>query len=357
MDNMGVILYEFMRERSDPDLPYEVKPNLDLRVWDYHIVTNADGFRDKSYSIKKPENVFRIVILGDSITFGSGIEENRDVYHYVLEEMFHNADLPHDMKVEVIAAAVPGYDLYTELSMLKEKCLKYDPDLVMFAYCLNDMRDAVYSCEYAKGLHLGHSKPSLIKLPPSIRRFLRRSVLYSYLAYSVNLFVSNMEAKMAQRQIEEESRNAEKKEEVKKPDMPHPEPPGRQLYFPENSEWYSIYKYSHRGKYLAISEKYIFGPLKELAQEHGFNVVLVIFPAFEKNLLYFPVGDRYVFDDVHQTLQEVCEKYGFYTMDLKNYLRAQSFEEVAMDDCHLSLSGHKKAAESLYYYVRENFID
>ena len=31
MDNLGVISYEFMRETGDPDLPFELKPNLDMK--------------------------------------------------------------------------------------------------------------------------------------------------------------------------------------------------------------------------------------------------------------------------------------------------------------------------------------
>ena len=70
MDNLGVISYEFMRELSDPDLPYEIRPHVDITTGMYHIVTNRDGFRDRDYAIKKDDDVMRILVIGDSITFG-----------------------------------------------------------------------------------------------------------------------------------------------------------------------------------------------------------------------------------------------------------------------------------------------
>ena len=35
---------------------------------------NKYGFRDGDYSLKKPKSTFRIIILGDSITAGGGVE-------------------------------------------------------------------------------------------------------------------------------------------------------------------------------------------------------------------------------------------------------------------------------------------
>jgi len=362
MDNLGVISYEFMRERSDPDLPYELKPNLDLISQPYHIVTNSDGFRDKEYAVKKPENTFRVLVLGDSITFGFGIRENADIYYNILEEMLnaYARKMGLDKKIEVIGIAAPGYDSYTELSILKKKGLKYKPDVVFFAYCLNDIRDAVYSCEFAKGLKLGYSKPSLIKMPSFLRRLLRKSVLYSYLAYSVNLFVSDMQARREveilskEKEMDNTKRNMLSQE---KPEKTAPDESGPPLYFHEGSEWYHIYQNSHSGPYAKIVDNYVFNDLEKLAETYAFKVVFVIFPAFEKNPQYFPGGNRYVFEDAHRNLTEMLRGHAFGVLDLKPYLSGMRFQDVAMDDCHLSLNGHRKVAEVLYLYAKKNFID
>ena len=39
-----------------------------------YIRYNKHGYRDYEYSLKKSEDVFRILVIGDSQTFGSGIK-------------------------------------------------------------------------------------------------------------------------------------------------------------------------------------------------------------------------------------------------------------------------------------------
>jgi len=355
MDNLGVMSYDFMRERSDPDLTYELKPNLDMETGGYHMVTNSDGFRDREYRVKKGPNTTRILILGDSITFGFGIKENKDIYYNLLEEELNARakSSGSDKSFEVIGIAAPGYNTYTELSLLKKKGIKYDPDLVIFAYCLNDMRDAAYSYEYANGARSGCAKASLIKMPSWMRRLLRRSVFYSYLAHSANRFVANLGAR-------KESKALEKKHEAGAPAAEQNDDPAVQeqaFYLPEGSEWYNIYKSTHRGEYLEVFDNYILNDLEKLSAKHDFDVVFVIFPAFEKYPAYFPQGPRYLFDDVHATLKETFEKHGFRALDLKKPLEGRKFDEIAIDDCHLSREGHGLTAKILHDYFKENLID
>jgi hypothetical protein len=56
---------------GDPLLLWRLKPNLNQVVWDYTVLsTNAQGFRaDYPIQAKLP-GTFRIICLGDSVTFG-----------------------------------------------------------------------------------------------------------------------------------------------------------------------------------------------------------------------------------------------------------------------------------------------
>jgi len=90
---------------------------------------NSEGFRDVEHSIEKPNNTFRILVLGASETEFGG---NRiaDLYPRVLEGYLNNHS--KTVKYEVIMMAQVGTFFDTKLCMLKNNGLKYSPDLVLF---------------------------------------------------------------------------------------------------------------------------------------------------------------------------------------------------------------------------------
>src|SRR3989344_8286280 len=49
------------------------------------ISTNSFGFRGKEISQKKPTSVFRILLLGDSMTLGWGVEDD-ETFAFIAEE-------------------------------------------------------------------------------------------------------------------------------------------------------------------------------------------------------------------------------------------------------------------------------
>ncbi|MGH8558026.1 MAG: SGNH/GDSL hydrolase family protein [Methylococcales bacterium] len=95
---------------------------------------NSRGCRDNEYSAKKPDGVFRILALGDSFTFGMGVEAE-DTYPDRLEQILRNKGY----SVEVINCAVIGYDMWQHKVGLKEKTLSYHPDLITLGIFVNDL--------------------------------------------------------------------------------------------------------------------------------------------------------------------------------------------------------------------------
>ena len=82
----------YERISNNSKLIYDLLPNavaiengywVDIKPTSVRI--NSDGFRDKNYSIEKPNGVFRIVAIGDSLTFGFGVE-SEESYPKVLEK-------------------------------------------------------------------------------------------------------------------------------------------------------------------------------------------------------------------------------------------------------------------------------
>ncbi|HET9831456.1 MAG TPA: SGNH/GDSL hydrolase family protein, partial [Vicinamibacterales bacterium] len=100
---------------------------------------NNLGFRDpRDYQLAKGARTFRIVTLGDSVTFGhSSVYEH--TYPYLLEQQLKR--WRPDVDWQVWNVAVPGYNTSQELAHLKEIGPQFKPDLVVVGFFENDLVD------------------------------------------------------------------------------------------------------------------------------------------------------------------------------------------------------------------------
>jgi len=97
------------------------------------INTNSDGLRDREHF--PCDNCYKILALGDSFTFGDGVELN-DTYLSILEDRLNkNAN----KKYEIIKAGVAGYSTYNEKLYLEKNGLKYHPDIVFVQFWWDDL--------------------------------------------------------------------------------------------------------------------------------------------------------------------------------------------------------------------------
>jgi hypothetical protein len=115
----------------------ELKPNATdqmIGVFNEYNITikvNSLGWRDKEYTLKKPANTIRILILGDSFVFGEGVESS-EIFGNVLEDMLNSQ--PQEMThYEVFTMGVGGYTTDNEYLQYQDKGLKYDADIVILA--------------------------------------------------------------------------------------------------------------------------------------------------------------------------------------------------------------------------------
>lgn len=91
-----------------------------------NVKINSKGVRDAEYEYSKGSGTFRILVFGDSMTWGYGVEAE-ERYTNVLENKLDN-------NVEVINMGVPGYGTDQEYLLLKEEGIKYSPNLVIFDF-------------------------------------------------------------------------------------------------------------------------------------------------------------------------------------------------------------------------------
>jgi hypothetical protein len=143
----------------------------------YWIVTNSRGLRDREHTLEKQPGKYRIIVLGDSMTFGAGGVESKDRFTDVLENS--------DPRLEVINLGVPAYSTDQEYLYLKREGLLYHPDLVILCIYRNDFEWTFRSFDRTIDRPKGHfvlAGPQLEFRPPRsdlIYRLTGRSLLFA----------------------------------------------------------------------------------------------------------------------------------------------------------------------------------
>jgi lysophospholipase L1-like esterase len=128
---------------------YKMKPNVSVVVANsvnrlelekgvkIHLKSNSQGFRTREIPFRKPKNVYRIVFLGDSTTFGWGVNQNERFSRY-LEEILNSSK--QKIRYETINLGMPGYTSSQGVSLFNRYVLKYSPDMVILSFGANDAR-------------------------------------------------------------------------------------------------------------------------------------------------------------------------------------------------------------------------
>ncbi len=112
--------------------------------------TNSHGFRGPERSLAKPQGTIRVMLIGDSISMGSGVAYE-STYGHLLELRLNTQ--PAGRAYEVLNWAVSG--LYTKviLGRFERLGLRFDPDLVIYGYTLNDIEGEHYIRSYENRYH------------------------------------------------------------------------------------------------------------------------------------------------------------------------------------------------------------
>lgn len=120
------------------NLVFELRPGLDMKFGHRTVRTNRQGMRsDVDYTEEKPADTVRIVGLGDSGMFGWGVEQGEE-YMAVLERLLNERQ--DGRRYEVLNLGVPGYNTQLEVESLFHKGLKFNPDVVVLGWCINDFQ-------------------------------------------------------------------------------------------------------------------------------------------------------------------------------------------------------------------------
>jgi len=126
---------------------------------------NSFGFREREINLQKKAGVFRIAVIGDSLTYGQGIATEARLTN-VLEKNLNSTSPGY----EVLNFGKGGAETVDHIEFLRNFVLGIKPDFILLQWFINDVENGDYA-----------GRPKLLRLIPSDRlsHFLHdHSVLY-----------------------------------------------------------------------------------------------------------------------------------------------------------------------------------
>ena len=114
------------QRNPDPLISYELKPGMvNVPGFRDRVTTDAHGFRSPAINQSKPT----IVLLGDSVTFGYGVENNQTLAAH-LSRAFP--------LFNVVNTGVPGYGLTQEVETYEKKLAPLKPSVLILVFFIGD---------------------------------------------------------------------------------------------------------------------------------------------------------------------------------------------------------------------------
>jgi hypothetical protein len=203
--------------------------------------------------------------------------------------------------VEVLNFGVPGYNLDQEIETLRSRVLRFDPDVVVLAFCLNDL-EGIFSYELGLVQDRATRRQSLLgRLREGV---LSRSHFFAWLEYRL--------AELEARRDFVRVRNP--------------------LSGPQYERRVEGQKEGLRGK---------FNVMKAILAPRGIEGVVAVFPSFTG------AWDSYPYAGLHRMAREAAEEAGLVAVDLFDCYAGYHYRAVRVDVVHPSPLGHRVAAHAL----------
>lgn len=120
----------------DDRVGFRLVPNQDRTTTrGQRMIINSHGMRDEEFPKEKPAGEYRVLLLGDSLTFGIDVEQEE-----IFSRRLHAALASRGGgKVRVMNGAVQGYDTSNERDWLNTFGFGLSPDLVVVMFYPNDI--------------------------------------------------------------------------------------------------------------------------------------------------------------------------------------------------------------------------
>ena len=330
----------------DPLLGWKPRPSLTFRnesCGGIAVSFNAVGYRDGAHTLRKPDDTYRVAIIGNCIVEAREVELEKTFWK-LLEK-----NLPQigSKKVEVISFGVNGYSTSQELLTLETKVKDYNVDFVI--------------CVFFNGTDFEGNVFELIrhKMRPYYKVVDGKPVLSSMFGDDPNFFSLNIKSKLtaffydhlrtvqwfkAARRKFRARLKRRKRNAVAAPEAIVPVKHG--FYEPPAGEvWQNAWD---------VSEALV-AEVAAKAKASGMDFLLVVYPTRQAVEAYAEGG----FDYPEQRFRALAEAKGFRCRTLLEPYRVleQQGRGVFIDELHLNAYGHAMTCDIVAQEMRDVLKD
>lgn len=265
-----------------------------------HVRLNNMDYRDrKDFTAAKPDDRYRILLLGDSFAYGHGIADVDKRFGDLLEQRCQQTF----GAVEIYNVSEPGLSTAGEVKRLEEFAQRGpQSDAVLLIYNLNDLDDVAEESRYMVGTII-LDKPSNV--------LFRESYLLNFLYYRY-----------------------------------------KQFSRPEFRDYFRWLTESYRGETWK-RQTANFDSLRKQCDALGVKLLVVVFP-FLHNL-----GAEYPFRHAHANLAEYWRPRADGYLDLLEVMEWNSSKDLVVNqfDAHPNETAHRLAAEAIWSDLLKSFLN
>jgi lysophospholipase L1-like esterase len=324
---------------------------------------NSHGFRDRERTLAKPDDTFRILVLGDSYVEALQVALDASFPAVLEKELNENS---HSCKVEVLNLGQSGFGTADEYMRYLNVGASYHPDLVILAFLTgNDFRNNSKFLNLAEpGFYFSLDGNQNLVLDRSVleayeksytwpRRFFQFVKEKSYLANFVSERLYLLRWQMKYQQAANVTAQEEKAATMD-------ELSDLNVYRPEMS---------NRWKDAVAVTKAILGKFKSSVEANGSQFVLVTLSNAEQldpdkqAELRRQYGQTLDFDLPDNIIEEVAKTDGITYLKLMPMFRevhARTGKNLhgfgGRESGHWNESGHRLAAEKIFEFLTQNNI-
>jgi len=256
--------------------------------------------RNRQWPTGTKDGTFRIVVVGDSFTWGAGVHAE-DAYPDRLEQRLNTID--RKKRFEVVNFSRPGWNTIQAYEGAKRRLRHLEPDLLILTYVLNDAEPADWDERMRRRRVKLRREPS----PGASAWLHRQSLLY--------------------RMVWERLENTRQ----------------RRAFTAVFFQHYSGDSWMECREGLEL--------FQQLADGLEIPLVLVVFPVFDSR-----IDESYPYHELHEKVATAAGDLGIRVFDLRETYRGVDARRLAVTpftDAHPNELGHRLAADAVLEYLEE----